>query len=449
MPRLEELTMKKIPKSCNVIKAYKRYFSTASEMKYFPLVADRTSGSIVTDKDGNQYIDFLSSACVCNIGYSHPKVIEAVKTQLDKMANFITSYFYSEPCIELAERLVKIAPGNSPKKIALGFSGSDAVDSALKAARAFTKKKYILSFKNSYHGVTYGALAVTDMISPDKKRLVCSSPYVETLDFPGFSESGSAEKTITELERVLEELKFDVAGIIFEPIQGDAGIVIPPDSFFRSLKQVCERYGILTIDEEIQTGMGRSGKWWAIEYFGIEPDILVTGKALGGGMPISGIIGRREIMENVPSPLLSYSHMGHAVNACAASATIDVIREEGLLNRANETGAYIVKKVSELKGKYPVLGDMRQRGLLMGVDVVDPETGRADKDLALKIAWRAWEKGLILITFGFEGNVLRIAPPLNIGLDLVDRAMQILDESIHDATVGLVPDDVVQCIAGW
>ena len=218
----------------------------------------------------------------------------------------------------------------------------------------------------------------------------------------------------------------------------------------KGLRELTEEHGVVFIDEEVQAGMGRTGKWWAIEYFNIVPDIIASAKALGGGMPISATIGRAEIMDSVPVPLFVFTHVGHAVCASAAIATINVIKKENLLERAARLGNYVMKRFKEMSERYPIIGDVRGKGLLIGVDIVkNSKTREPDKATALKICWRAWEKGLILITFGKHGNVLRIAPPLNIPEEDLDRGLEVIEESIKDVLEGKVPDEIVKYLRGW
>ncbi|WP_461865197.1 aspartate aminotransferase family protein, partial [Thermococcus sp.] len=370
-------------------------------------------------------------------------------------------YFYIEPPITLASLLTEITPGGYEKKVTFGFSGSDSVDSSIKAAKAYTKRRYIISFKNSYHGMTYGALSATGIIDSAVKGVIhpikdfhfveFPDPYRNPWNVDGYENPEELSNlALEQVEAKIKELNEDVAGIIVEPIQGDAGVIIPPSSFIKGLRKLTEEYGIVFIDEEVQTGMGRTGKWWAIEHFNVVPDVIASAKALGGGMPISAVIGRSEIMESVPAPLFVFTHMGHAVNASAAIATIEIIKEEELAKRAERLEKYVIKRFREMAEEYGIIGDIRGKGLLMGVDIVkDQKSKTPDKITALKICWRAWEKGLILITFGKHGNVLRIAPPLNIPKEDLDRGLEIIEESIKDTLAGKVPNEITKFLRGW
>ncbi|HII61512.1 aspartate aminotransferase family protein [Pyrococcus horikoshii] len=457
---IRKYTSKKIEKNLEIVKLDEKYIPRASGFKYYPMVIERSSGSRIWDKDGNEYIDFLTSAAVFNVGHTHPGVVKAVEEQIKKFFNYTMGYLYVEPPVRLAELLVEITPGNFEKKVTYGFSGSDAVDSSIKAARAYTKRVNIISFLHSYHGMTYGALSATGILDPKLKKLLhpmgnfhhveFPDPYRNSWGIDGYEDpSELANRALDEIERKIKELNEDVAGIIIEPIQGDAGVVIPPEEFVRDLKKLTEEYGIVFIDEEVQTGMGRTGRWWGIEHFGVTPDLIVSAKALGGGMPISAVVGKAEIMDSVPVPFFVFTHIGHAVNASAAIATINVIKEEKLVERSEKLGEYMLKRLRELQETYPIIGDVRGKGLLIGVDIVKEGTREPDRSLAQKISWRAWEKGLIMITFGKHGNVLRIAPPLNIPQEDLDKGVEIIEESIKDAVEGKIPDEVLKFLRAW
>jgi len=454
-------TSKKIDKSLELAELNERYIPKASGLKYYPLAVAKAEGSKVWDVDGNEYIDFLTSAAVYNIGHRHPKIVSAILGQVDKVLNYTMAYLYEETPVELAKCLTEITPGDFEKKVTFGFSGSDSVDSSIKAAKAYTKRRYIISFKNSYHGMTYGALSATGIIDPAVKGAIhpikdfhlveFPDPYRNPWNMDGYENPEELSTlALEQVEAKIKELNENVAGIIVEPIQGDAGVIIPPFSFIKGLRKLTEEYDIVFVDEEVQTGMGRTGKWWAIEHFNVIPDVIASAKALGGGMPISAVIGRSEIMESVPVPLFVFTHIGHAVNASAAIATIEVIREEELAKRAERLEKYVIKRFREMMGEYEIIGDIRGKGLLIGVDIVNDQKSRTpDKITALKICWRAWEMGLILITFGKYGNILRIAPALNISKEDLDRGLEIIEESIKDVLTGRVPDEIVNFLRGW
>jgi 4-aminobutyrate aminotransferase len=458
---LAKFTSKDISKSCEIIQRDEKFIPGAVAIKYFPMALEKGEGSLVWDADGNRYIDFLTSAAVYNTGHCHPAIVEAVREQVGKLQNYTVVYFYNDRQVRLAEALVGTTPGSFPKKAAFGFSGSDGVDAAIRSARAYTGRKKIISFKDSYHGMTTVALSVTGIIGPDVKECVCPDrdvlfaeypdPYRNSWGIDGYTDpealTGAAMKAIGEM---LEQNRGEIAAVLIEPAQGDGGMIFPPASFMKELREVTEREGIVFIDEEVQTGMARSGRFWAIEHFDVVPDLIVSAKALGGGVPISAVVGRSDILDSVPVPLLAYTHTGHAVNCAAAEATIDVVKNERLAEQAEEKGRRLTEWFRERSDRFPFIGDIRQKGLLMGVEIVSDRAQKTpDKAMALKISWAAWEKGLILITFGKNGNVLRIAPPLNITEELFQEALEIMNTALEDAATGRVSDDILPHLKGW
>ncbi|HAA81091.1 MAG TPA: aspartate aminotransferase family protein [Thermoanaerobacter sp.] len=457
--KVKRYTEKTLEENLKIADEEDRYIPKACSLKYYPLVIKEASGSTVIDVDNNEFIDFLTSAAVFNIGHNHPRVVKAAKDQIDRVINYTMAYFYEKQPIELAKKLTEITPGNFSKKVTFGFSGSDSVDSSIKASRAFTGRHTIMAFKDSYHGMTYGALSATGIVNQDaKKRLGVMDvqfvefpdPYRNSFGIDGYEHPEKLSNNILKaIDRTISSLKEKPACIIMEPIQGDAGAIVPPMNFFKGLKELADSHNILLIDEEVQTGMGRTGRLWAIEHFKLEPDLLVTAKALGGGFPISATVGKAEILDSVPQPLLVFTHIGHAVNASAALATIEVVEEENLSERAAHIGKKAMDEFKKMSDSYPIIGDVRGLGLLIGVDIIKPGTKEPDKNTAQKICWRAWEKGLILITFGKHGNVLRIAPPLNISQEELDRGLNIIDEAIQDVLKDRVSDDILKFLRGW
>ena len=457
--KIKKYTNKKLDANLEIVKQEKLYIPQACALKYYPLAITEASGSIVKDADGNEFIDFLTSAAVYNIGHRHPKVVAAAKKQMDKVLNYTIAYFYEKPPIELAKKLVEITPGKFSKKVTFGFSGSDGVDSAIKAARAYTGRKPIIAFKHSYHGMTYGALSATGIVDPNIKKQVgvneveyveFPDPYRNSFGIDGYEHPEKLTKTILEsIDQKIVNLKEKPACIIVEPIQGDAGAIIPPQNFLKELKELAEAFDILYVDEEVQVGTGRTGKLWATELFNVEPDMLVTAKAIGGGFPISTLVGRSEIMDSVPQPLFVFTHIGHAVNSEAAIATLNVVEDEKLPERASNLGNKVLAQFINMQKRYPLIGDVRGKGFLIGIDIVKPGTKDPDKATAQKICWRAWEKGLILITFGKHGNVLRIAPPLNIPTDQLRHGISIIEEAIKDVVGNKVPDNILEFFTGW
>ncbi len=434
-----------------------KYLSPVVRIKYYPLVVARCEGSKVWDVDGNEYIDFLSGAAVTNVGHRHPKVVQAIKEQCDKFIHNTLVYCYYELAIELAKKLVQITPGSFPKKVAYGLSGSDANDGAIKLARSYTGRKKIIAFLGSYHGTTYGALSLSAITLRMRRKLGPFLPEIYHVPYPDcyrcpfkLEYPNCGLYCLDFIEKLLDTVipPEEVAAMILEPIQGDAGVVIPPDDYLPKLAELCRSHGILFIAEEVQTGFGRTGKWFAIQHWGVEPDVMIMAKAIASGMPLSALVARSEIMDSWEAPAHVFTTEANPLCCAAALATISVIEEEKLYERAARLGEHAMKRFREMMEEHELIGDVRGKGLMIGVDLVkDRKTKEPATKETLKVDWRCWEKGLILIHFG--KSVLRIAPPLTISEEELDRGIDIIEEAIADVEAGRVPDEVVKKMVGW
>lgn len=444
-------------KTIDLIEKEKTYSSYTTRIPYFPLVVAEAHGSIVRDIEGNEFIDFLSSAAVTNTGHNHPKVVAAAKEQIDKFIHYTPAYMYHKPHAELVERLTHITPGDFEKRVAFGLSGSSSVDGAIKAARVFTNRPKIISFLRSYHGTTMGAISVSGISLDMRKKMGPLIPEVEFIPYPDCYRcqfNQSYPQCNWTCFQYLEELLTtivppeEVAAVIYEPIQGDAGIIIPPKEYMMKLQQLCKSHGILLIADEVQTGFGRTGKMFASEYHEVVPDILVMGKAMASGMPLSGLVAKKEIFESWNAPAHFFNTAGNPVSCSAALATIEVLNEEGLIENAVNQGEYIMERFNSLKNQFDCIGDVRGRGLLIGVDIVkDKATKERDIKKTAKICWRCWEKGLILAFF--SGSVLRIAPPLVLSRAEAEKALDIIEQAISEVENNMVSDEAVGEIKGW
>lgn len=448
-----------LKKCLEVVERDRRIISQASRLAYYPLVVSRGEGAKIWDADGNEYIDFLSGAAVTNIGHCHPEVVKAIESQARRFIHNTLGYSYYELPVILAERLASLTPGGFRKRVAFGLSGSDANDGAIKLARSATGRQKILSYLGSYHGTTYGALTLSAASPNMKRRLGPLLPEVYHIPYPdcyrcpfGLRHPGCGLHCIEYMKELLRLLipPEEVAALILEPIQGDAGIVIPPQDFWREVKKLCEEYGILFIDEEVQTGFCRTGRWFAIEHWGVEPDAVLVAKPIASGLPMSAIISKSELMEQWSAPAHLFTTEANPVACAAAIATLDVMERERLHERAARFGGLVIKRLEEMKESFEMIGEVRGKGLLIGVDLVkDRGTREPARAEALKVCWRAWEKGLVMISFGRFGNVLRIAPPLTIGDEELEKALNILEGSIEDVTKGRVPDSILREMSAW
>lgn len=443
-------------KTQNIVAQENELMSYTTRVPYFPLVVTSAKGVIIKDLEGNEFIDFLASAAVINTGHNHPRIVSAIKRQAERLIHYTPAYMYHEPHVKLAERIVQVTPGNYEKRVAFGLSGSSSVDGAIKAARCFTKRSRIISFLRSYHGTTVGSISVSGISLDMRRALGPLMPDVHFIPYPDAyrGQYNFGKDAVTGYIDYFEELlntvipPEEVAAVIYEPIQGDSGVLIPQNDFYVQLEKICRKHGILLIADEVQTGFGRTGKMFATEYFSIEPDIVVFGKAVASGMPLSGIVARKEIFEAWGTPAHFFNTAGNPISCVAALETIKIIEEENLIENANVVGDYLKSAFEKLMEKYTCIGDVRGVGLLIGVDIVkDRETKRRDTDKTAKICWRCWEKGLILAFF--SGSVLRVAPPLTLTIKEAKQAIGIIDDAIADVEEGLVSDEVLKEIKGW
>lgn len=408
--------------------------------RYYPLVVKSGKGSIVEDVDGNQYIDFNSGILCSNVGHSHPYVIERIKKQIEKFLNYSLTDFYFENAVTLAEELCKITPGSFKKRVYFGNSGTEAIEAAIKMARWHTRKPYFIAFINSFHGRTIGALSLTASKPVQRKYFSPLMPNVVHVPF-SYCYRCAFKQQYPECnlwcvdyikEYVLEKYvpPEEVAAIVFEPIQGEGGYIFPPDDYFIKLKKLADEYDILLIDDEIQAGMGRTGKWFAIEHYNISPDIICIAKSLASGLPLGATVAEESIMDwEVGSHATTFG--GNPVSCEAALATISVVKNENLLERATKLGRNVLKRLKEMEEKYELIGDVRGKGLMIGVEiVVDKKTKKPGRKEVKEIMMRCFKQGLAIISCGI--STFRIAPPLNIEEEYLEIGLNIFEDVIKE-----------------
>jgi 4-aminobutyrate aminotransferase len=424
------------PIAKRVLEGDQKYISPSYTRSY-PLVAKRGRGVVIEDVDGNEFLDFSAGIAVVSTGHCHPEVVAAIQKQAAELIHMSGTDFYYENMITLGERVSRIAPMPGPHKIYYGNSGAEAVECALKLSRYHTKRQQIIAFYGAFHGRTMGALSLTASKPQQRRRFAPLVPGVTHVPYPNVyrrPQGTDARQHGIDCARFIEERVFtttvppeEVAAIFVEPIQGEGGYVIPPPEFLQELRRICDQHGILLVADEVQCGMGRTGKWWAIEHAGVEPDIVCIAKGVASGMPLSVVVSRASIMDWVPGSHAS-TFGGNPVCIAAALATMDVIEREGMKNAA-EMGKYILQRTADWTRKHPIVGDVRGLGLMACVELVqDQQTKvRAGKERD-RIVELAFERGLLFL--GAGQNSIRICPPLIVNREEVDAALDVLEECI-------------------
>lgn len=402
-----------------------------------PFVMDHGKGTEVWDVDGNRFLDFAAGIAVVATGHSHPRVVQAIQDQAEKFIH-ISSDFYHEKWVQLGERLNQIAPFQTPAASFMSNSGTESVEAAIKLARYHSQRSQFIGFLGAFHGRTIGSVSLTASKSHYKGRFFPLMSGVVHAPFPdpyrpvlarrkgeGYGEAVVRYIQEEILERILPPE--DVAGFLIEPIQGEGGYIVPPPDFFPALRELCSKYGILLIADEVQSGMGRTGKWWAIENFGVKPDIITSAKGIASGMPLGALIARKEIM-NWPKGAHGNTYGGNPIACAAALATMELIEESYLAN-AREVGEYALDALAEIKMRHPSIGHVRGIGLMIGVEFVrDQEEKTPAPLLRDAIVDLAFERGLL--TLGCGRSVIRLSPPLSTNRSEIDEALTILEAAI-------------------
>lgn len=420
------------PNAKRVLEGDERYISPSYTRSY-PLVAKEGHGIVITDVDGNEFFDFSSGIAVTSTGHCHPDVTAAIQKQAGELIHMSGTDFYYESLVTLAERLSKIAPMPGPHRVYYGNSGAEAVECALKLARYHTKRQNIIAFFGAFHGRTMGALSLTSSKPQQKRRFAPLVPGVTHVAYPDVYRKG--EQDAMACARFIEDKLFktilppeEVAAIFVEPVQGEGGYVPAPTVFMQELRRICDHHGILLVADEVQSGVGRTGKWWAIQHTGVQPDIVCSAKGIASGMPLSVTLTKADIMDWVPGSHAS-TFGGNPVCIAAALATLDVIERESLLRNSEEVGAHMVKRMADWPKKHKLVGDVRGRGLMIGVELITDkqtkEPAPAERDRVVELAF---ERGVLFL--GCGPNTIRIAPPLITTKEQADVAIDVLDECI-------------------
>jgi 4-aminobutyrate aminotransferase len=430
------------PNAKRVLAGDEKYISPSYTRSY-PMVAKTGRGIIVTDVDGNEFYDFSAGIAVTSTGHCHPDVVAAIQKQAGELIHMSGTDFYYESMITLSERLSKIAPMPGPHRFYFGNSGAEAVESALKLARYHTKRQQVIAFFGAFHGRTMGALSLTGSKPQQKRRFSPMVPGVTHIRYPDVYRGCSggpqdAEAFALGCARFIEEKLFktilapeEVAAIFVEPVQGEGGYVVAPTVFMQELRRICDKHGILLVADEVQSGIGRTGKWWAMQHTGVQPDIVCMAKGIASGMPLGIMMSRAELMDWVPGSHAS-TFGGNPVCIAASLATLDVIEREGLLKNSSEVGNHMVNRMKDWPKKHKHVGDVRGLGLMIGVEMVkDQKTKEYAPELRDRIVEKAFEKGVLFL--GCGPSTIRIAPPLIVTKEQADVAVDVLEACIAGA----------------
>jgi len=401
---------------------------------YLPVVVSEGRGATLTDVDGNTFVDFSGGVGCLNVGHAHPRVVEAVQEQAARFLHTDFTIVPYEVYVTLSERLLALAPINGPAKAAFFNAGTEAVENAVKFARAYTKRTAVIAFEGGFHGRTLMSLSLTSKTHPYKAGLGPFAPEVYRVPFPNAYRGVTAADALAAIERAFATLVApeNVAAFVFEPVQGEAGFVVPPREFVQGLREICDREGIVLVADEVQSGYGRTGRMFAIEHFDVEPDLITVAKSIAGGLPLSGVLGKAEIMDAPGDNAVGGTYVGNPVAQAAALAVLDVFEDEGLVERAARIGDTIRGRMSAWQERYRQVGDVRGLGAMLALELVrDPETKEPAPELASQVAEEAARRGLLLLKAGVYSNCIRVLCPLVITDSELDEALAAWDDALE------------------
>jgi 4-aminobutyrate aminotransferase / (S)-3-amino-2-methylpropionate transaminase / 5-aminovalerate transaminase len=413
------------PRSREILARLEAVVSSALAV-YLPIVAAEGRGSTLTDVDGNTFIDFTGGVGCLNVGHANPHVVEAVQEQA---AHFLHTDFTIIPYelyVEVAERLLALAPFRTPAKAAFFNAGTEAVENSVKFARAYTGRPAVIAFEGAFHGRTLLSLTLTSKTHPYKAGLGPFAPEVYRVPFPYEYRGIDTGEALAALTRALvtQVAPENVAAIVVEPVQGEGGFVVAPPEFLQGIRALCDEHGIVMVVDEVQTGFGRTGRMFAIEHAGIEPDLIVLAKSIAAGLPLSAVLGKTEIMDAPGEGGVGGTYVGNPVALAAAAAVLDVFAEEGLVERAERIGDVIRGRMQEWQHRHPQIGDVRGLGAMLAIELVeDPVSKRPAADLASAVTAAAAQRGLLLLKAGTHSNCIRVLCPLVIGDDELEEAL--------------------------
>jgi 4-aminobutyrate aminotransferase / (S)-3-amino-2-methylpropionate transaminase / 5-aminovalerate transaminase len=399
----------------------------------FPIVAAEARGATITDVDGNVFIDFAGGVGCLNVGHSHPHVVAAAQEQLEKFSHTDFTVVPYEVYADLSERLLALAPFTGPAKAAFFNSGTEAVENAVKFARAFTGRHAVIGFEGAFHGRTMLSLALTSKTHPYKAGLGPFAPEVYRVPFPNPYRGPAAAEALAGLRRAFLTVVAaeDVAAIVFEPVQGEGGFIPASQEFVQGLREICDEHGIVLVCDEVQSGFARTGRFFAIEHFGVEPDLITVAKSIAMGLPLSGVLGKAAIMDAPAEGGVGGTYVGNPVAQAAALAVLDVIEDEGLVDRSAALGETIRARMEAWQGRFPQVGDVRGLGGMLALELVD-DVGSKEPATALasSVVTEALNRGLLLLKSGVYGNCIRVLVPLVISDSELDEALQVWEDAL-------------------
>jgi 4-aminobutyrate aminotransferase / (S)-3-amino-2-methylpropionate transaminase / 5-aminovalerate transaminase len=398
----------------------------------FPVVVAEARGATITDLDGNTFIDFTGGVGCLNVGHSHPHVVQAAQEQLERFSHTDYTVVPYEVYATLAERLLELAPFTGPAKAAFFNAGTEAVENAVKFARAYTGRPAVIAFEGAFHGRTLLSLTLTSKVHPYKSGLGPFAPEVYRVPFPNDYRGPSVAEALDALRRAFKTVVApeNVAAIVFEPVQGEAGFIPATREFAEGLREVCDEHGIVLVCDEVQTGFARTGRFFAIEHYDVEPDLITVAKSIAMGLPLSGVLGKAEIMDAPVDGGVGGTYVGNPVAQAAALAVLDVIEDEGLVERSAALGETMRARMESWLARWPQVGDVRGLGAMLAIELVD-ERGEPATELASLVVNAALQRGLLLLKAGVQGNCIRVLAPLVITDAELDEALAVWESAFE------------------
>jgi 4-aminobutyrate aminotransferase / (S)-3-amino-2-methylpropionate transaminase / 5-aminovalerate transaminase len=403
---------------------------------YLPVVIEEGRGATLTDVDGNTFIDFTGGVGCLNVGHSHPKLIEAAQEQLTRFSHTDFTVVPYEVYVTLAERLIAVSPFTGPAKAAFFNAGTEAVENAIKFARSYTKRPAVVVFEGAFHGRTLLSMTMTSKTHPYKAGLGPFAPEVYRVPFAQDYRGPDTRTALAALERALvtQVAAEQIAAIVIEPVQGEGGFVVAPRDFMAGIRRLCDEHGIVLVVDEVQTGFGRTGKMFAIEHYGIEPDLMIVAKSIAGGLPLSGVIGKAGIMDAPPDSAIGGTYVGNPVSQAAALAVLDVFEEENLVERAQQIGERIRERMVSWQERIEQIGDVRGLGAMLAIEFVrDRDSKEPNPELATAVVEAAAERGLLLLKSGIYSNCIRVLCPLVLTDAELDEALEVWEDALGAA----------------